>query len=62
MGILVDGKWTTQDLVRTDPEQVKHHHLEDAVSAVLKGEKPATAETTSIGCRIRYASDRRKKS
>ena len=41
---------------------VKHHYLEDAVTALLKGEKPAQAETTSIGCRIRYVSDRRKKS
>ena len=45
----------------SNTELVKHHYLEDAVTAALKGEKPATAETTSIGCRIRYLSDRRKK-
>jgi peroxiredoxin len=46
----------------SDPEIVKHHYLEDAVQATLKGEKPATAETVSIGCRVRYVSERRKKS
>ena len=46
----------------SDPEIVKHHYLDDAVQAALKGEKPPTAETTSIGCRVRYASARRKKS
>lgn len=44
------------------PEIVKHHYLEDALQAVVKGEKPATAETTSIGCRVRYLPVRRKKS
>ena len=43
------------------PEIVKHHYLEDALQAVVKGEKPATAETTSIGCRVRYLPVRRKK-
>ncbi len=46
----------------SDPEIVKHHYLEDAIQAALKGEKPPTTETTSIGCRVRYASARRKKS
>ena len=46
----------------SDPEIVKHHYLEDALQAVVKGEKPATAETTSIGCRVRYLPVRRKKS
>ena len=45
----------------SDPEIVKHHYLQDAVDAVLKGEKPTTAETVSIGCRVRYVSERRKK-
>ena len=44
------------------PEIVKHHYLEDALQAAVKGEKPATAETTSIGCRVRYLPVRRKKS
>lgn len=46
----------------SDADIVKHHYLEDAVQATLKGEKPATAETVSIGCRVRYVSERRKKS
>ncbi len=46
----------------SDPEIVKHHYLEDALQAAQKGEKPATAETTSIGCRVRYVNERRKKS
>lgn len=45
----------------SDPAIVKHHYLQDAVDAVLKGEKPPTAETVSIGCRVRYVSERRKK-
>jgi peroxiredoxin len=46
----------------SDADIVKQHYLEDAVQATLKGEKPATAETVSIGCRVRYVSERRKKS
>ncbi len=46
----------------SDPAIVKERYLESAVEAVLKGEKPKTAETVSIGCRIRYVSERRKKS
>lgn len=45
----------------SDPELVKLQHLEAAVEAVMKGAKPPTTETVSIGCRIRYASERRKK-
>jgi len=39
---------------------VKNHYLMPAVEAVLAGEQPATAETTAIGCRVRYAKERRK--
>ena len=46
----------------SDPEIVKHHYLDDAIQAALKGEKPPTVETPSIGCRVRYVSERRKKS
>lgn len=46
----------------SDPKIVKEHYLEDAIDAVLKGQKPKTAEAVSIGCRIRYVSERRKKS
>lgn len=46
----------------SDAKVVKEHYLEDAIDAVLKGEKPKVTETVSIGCRIRFASTRRKKS
>lgn len=36
------------------PEKVKVHHLEDAVAALLKGEKPAKAETRARGCVLKY--------
>jgi peroxiredoxin len=39
---------------RDDPAQVKLKYVEEAVSAALKGEKPATAETVARGCRIPY--------
>jgi peroxiredoxin len=32
--------------------------LEDAVTAALKGEKPATAETLARGCKVRYVRSR----
>lgn len=41
------------------PERVTKKYLEPAVEAALKGEKPATAETRAIGCRVRYARERR---
>jgi len=40
-------------------ENVKTRHLEAAVEAVLKGEKPAVAETLARGCQIRYVRTRR---
>jgi peroxiredoxin len=39
-------------------DQVKAKYLEPAVEAILKGEKPATAEAKARGCRIRYARER----
>lgn len=36
------------------PEKVKVHHLEDAVAALLKGEKPTKAETRARGCVLKY--------
>jgi peroxiredoxin len=42
----------------TKPEKVKTRHLESAVDAVLKGEKPAKEETTAHGCLIRYKRSR----
>ena len=43
----------------TDPAGVKARHVEDAVVAVLKGQKPPVAETIARGCRVRYARERR---
>jgi peroxiredoxin len=40
-------------------ESVKTRHLEAAVQAVLKSEKPAVAETLAHGCQIRFARTRR---
>jgi len=45
----------------SDPKQVKQSYLGPAVQAALKGEPPAVKEAPAIGCRIRYASERRKK-
>ncbi|MEO5674409.1 MAG: thioredoxin family protein [Chitinophagales bacterium] len=39
-----------------DPEQVKHHYVEDAVNALLKGEKVPVTETKAIGCTIKWKS------
>ncbi len=44
----------------TNPADVKHQWVTDAVTAALAGEKPATTETIARGCRVRYARDRRK--
>lgn len=44
----------------SDPEKVEHHYLEEAVQAVLRGQKPATAETPAVGCLIRYKRSRKK--
>ena len=39
---------------KTRADDVKEKYLEAAVDAVLKGEKPAKAETVARGCLIRY--------
>ncbi|MDZ4686248.1 MAG: thioredoxin family protein [Planctomycetaceae bacterium] len=44
----------------TDPEGVKAKHVEDAIAAAIKGEKPAVTETIARGCRVRYARERRE--
>jgi peroxiredoxin len=44
---------------RIQEAEVKVRHLEAAVEATLKGEKPSTTETLPRGCRIRY--ERRKR-
>jgi peroxiredoxin len=44
---------------KTNPAMVKEKYLEAALDALLKGEKPAKAETIAArGCRIRYKRDR----
>jgi peroxiredoxin len=39
---------------KTKPEDVKEKYLENAVDAVLKGEKPTKGETIARGCLIRW--------
>ncbi len=43
----------------SDPAVVKHHYLTAAVEAALAGRPIETTETTAIGCRVRYARERR---
>ena len=45
----------------TDPAKVKARYVEDAIVSLLKGEKPAVAETIARGCLVRYARQRTKK-
>lgn len=45
----------------SNPEKVKNRYLEAAVESALKGETPARQEAESIGCRIRYARERKTK-
>jgi peroxiredoxin len=44
---------------RNNEKDAKTSYLEPAVEAVLKGEKPAKAETLARGCAIRFARERR---
>lgn len=43
------------------PTKVTQHYLDDAVKAVLSGEKPEITETVAIGCRVRYERTRRSR-
>jgi peroxiredoxin len=43
----------------SSPDQVKNHYLEPAVEAVLAGKPAEIAEVPAIGCRVRYARQRR---
>lgn len=36
------------------PEQVEHHYLRDALTAVVAGRAPSTPTTRSIGCTIKF--------
>jgi peroxiredoxin len=44
----------------SNPADVQHRYLEDAVAAALDGKAPPTHETYAHGCRIRYARQRRE--
>jgi peroxiredoxin len=44
---------------KSKADEAKERYLEAAIEAVLKGEKPATAETLARGCKVRY--DRKKR-
>ncbi len=43
----------------SDAAAVKKNYIEPAIEAALKGTKAATGETVAIGCRIRYARERK---
>ena len=43
----------------TDATKAKVNYVELAVEAALKGEKPQVQETLGVGCRIRFARDRK---
>ena len=45
----------------SNADQVKQHYLTDAIESLLEGDVPEKPETTAIGCRIRYARDRKSK-
>lgn len=52
-----DGKLVyhgTVDDNRDDPAKVTKAYLKDALEAVVAGKKPATQETKSLGCGIKY--------
>jgi hypothetical protein len=43
---------------KTKADAVKERYLDQAVEAMLKGEKPAKAETAARGCLIRWKRSR----
>lgn len=44
---------------KTDATLVQQRHVEAAVYAAIKGEKPSVTETIARGCRVRYARERK---
>ncbi|MFN0199469.1 MAG: thioredoxin family protein, partial [Planctomycetaceae bacterium] len=46
----------------TDPAKAQTNYIQLAVDAAIKGEKPETTETIPVGCRIRFARERKKSS
>jgi peroxiredoxin len=45
---------------QSDAAKVTVNYVEQAIEALLKGEKPATTETVARGCLVRYARTRKK--
>lgn len=43
----------------TDPEKVKVNYVALAIEAALKGQKPEIKETRALGCKIRFAREKR---
>ena len=43
----------------SETEKVTKKYLESAVDALLKGTKPETTETQAIGCRVRFAREKK---
>ena len=43
----------------SEPEKVTKHYLEPAIEASLKGEKIEKTETQAIGCRVRFAREKK---
>jgi peroxiredoxin len=43
----------------SEPEKVTKHYLEPAIEATLKGEKIEKTETQAIGCRVRFAREKK---
>lgn len=43
----------------SEPDKVTKHYLEPAIEATLKGEKIDKPETQAIGCRVRFAREKK---
>lgn len=43
----------------SEPEKVTKHYLEPAIESTLKGEKIEKTETQAIGCRVRFAREKK---
>lgn len=60
-----NGKWILKysgaiDDNGAEPAKVQHHYLEDAVNALLAGEKVPVEVTKSIGCAIKWKNNQAK--
>ncbi len=57
---LMDKNWVVRYIGTVDdnaenPRAVRNHHLENAIQALMRGERPSPEITQSIGCPIRRA-------